>query len=221
MGDVLKRKCAVCNRTIEIDRNNIVNILQFQGKYYHSQCFKDLATQKAASKRGKPYMWMSALDDIEVLEMETKKILERSFYKDDLTSHILDNYNVITIPNRFWQAISELESGQYKGKRCKPVDIHTLCGCWKWGQKKLNEINQYNRGNNKGPSDDELRLMYDLAILVSKMPNYLAYKAKREAVVNEIARSAAVQEVDMSKVGQKKQQEREDVSDIFNDLYVE
>ena len=221
MGEVLKRKCAGCNRTIEIDRNNIVNILQFQGKYYHSQCFKDLATQKATSKKGKPDMWASALNKLPVLEAETKRTLERSCYKDELTSHILNNYNVVTIPKRFWQAISELETGKYKGQRCKPVDVVTLCGCWKWGQKKLNEINQYNLSNNKGPSDDGARLMYDLAILVSKIPNYLSYQTKRDAMSKELAKNTSIQDVDMSKVGQKQQIKKEDVSDIFNDLYVE
>ena len=63
--------------------------------------------------------------------------------------------------------------------------------------------------------------MYDLAILIGKMPNYLAYKAKQEAVSRELAQNANCQDVDMSKVGQKKLETKEDISDIFDDLYVE
>ena len=216
MGNILTRKCAECKEPIDIS-----NILQFQGKYYHTSCFKDLAANKAASKRGKPGMWMSALDQLSALETETRKTLERSFCKDELTLHILENYSIIAIPSRFWQIISDLEAGKYRGQRCKPVDLITLCGCWKWGQKKLNEINQYNRSNNKGPTNDDARLMYDLAVLVGKMPNYLAYKAKHDSMSKELVMSTTAQEVDMSKVGQKKQAEKEDISDIFNDLYVE
>ena len=63
--------------------------------------------------------------------------------------------------------------------------------------------------------------MYDLAILIGKMPNYLAYKAKQEATARELVQNANYQDVDMSRIGQKKQEEKEDISDIFDDIYVE
>ena len=166
MADVITRKCSKCKGAIEIDRNNITNVIQFQGKYYHSNCFESMATQKASSNRGKPEQWKDALDKLWELEVETKKSLEHFFAIDDLNVHLLDNYNITMIPTRFWQVIAELEGGIYKGKRCKPVNISTLCGCWKWGQRKLNEIHQYNKSQNKGPKDDSARLMYDLAILI-------------------------------------------------------
>ena len=93
--------------------------------------------------------------------------------------------------------------------------------CWKWGQKKLDEIKQYNKANHKGPDNDNARLMYDLAILIGKMPNYLAYKAKQEATARELVQNDNYQDVDMSRIGQKKQEKKEDISDIFDDLYVE
>ena len=63
--------------------------------------------------------------------------------------------------------------------------------------------------------------MYDLAILIGKMPNYLAYRAKQEATARELVQNANYQDVDMSRIGQKKQEKKEDISDIFDDLYVE
>lgn len=222
MGDIVTRKCAKCKGTIEIDKNDIRGVLQFQDKYYHYDCFESMATEKAASNRGKPQMWQEALDSIWEIEADTKKMLEHYFAKDDLNAWLLDNYDITMIPARFWQVVADLEVGKYKGSRCKPVNIGTLCGCWKWGQRKLNEINQYNKSNSKGPKDDCARLMYDIAILIGKIPNYLSYKEKQKVARNEMARTAvANDDVDMSKIGHVQQAKRKDISDISDDIFTE
>lgn len=222
MAEIITRKCTKCKGAIDIDKNNITGVIQFQGKYYHYECFESMAAQKAASNRGKPEQWKDAIERLWDIEAETKKMLEHFFAKDDLNVWLLDNYNITMIPTRFWQVISELESGIYKGKRCKSVNISTLCGCWKWGQRKLNEIDQYNKSQNKGPKDDAARLMYDLAILIGKIPNYLNYKEKQKAARNEMARTAVSHDdIDMSKIGQGKKTKRKDISDISDDIFTE
>ena len=222
MINIMIRKCAKCKGEIEIGSNNIPDVLKFQGKYYHSKCFEEMATQKAVAKRGKPQMWQEALDNIWELEAETKKMLEQQIAKDNLNTYLLDNYNITMIPSRFWQIVAELEIGKYKGKRCKPVDISVLYGCWRWGQHKLNEIARYNKSHNKGPIDDNARLMYDLAILKGKVPQFLAYREKQKVAKNEMARAfVSNDDVDMSKIGYSKQEKKKDISDISNDIFVE
>ena len=222
MAEIITRKCACCKGEIEIDKKNISNILYFQDKYYHLNCFEVMAAEKTTSKRGKPQMWQDALDRIWELEEETKKMLEHFIAKDELNVWLLEHYNITMIPTRFWQVVADLEMGKYKGKRCKPVAVDTLCGCWQWGQKKLNEINQYNKSHSKGPIDDTARLMYDLAVLVGKVPNYLAYKEKKKLARNEMARTAIVHDdIDMSKIAQGKQIKRKDISDISDDIFTE
>ena len=222
MSEIIIRKCAKCKGEINIEKNNISNVLQFQDKYYHSDCFVSMAEEKAASKRGKPQMWQEALGQIKEIESNTKSMLEHYFARDELNAWLLENYNLAMIPSRFWQIIADLEMGKYKGKRCKPVNTDTLCGCWKWGQRKLNEISQYNKSHNKGPADDNARLIYDLTILISKLPNYLAYKEKQNISKNEMAKNALLNDdVDMSKIGQGKQIKRKDISDISDDIFTE
>lgn len=222
MADIVTRKCACCKSAIEIDKYNISNVICFQGKYYHYDCFENLASEKAASKRGKPQMWQEALDNIWVLEDETKKMLEQFIAKDELNIWLLENYNITSVPTRFWQIVADLEGGMYKGKRCKPVNIITLCGCWRWGQQKLNEINYYNKSHNKGPKDDSARLAYDLAVLVGKVPNYLAYKTKQKAAKNEMSRiDTSHDDIDMSRIGQGQQIKKKDISDISDDIFIE
>ena len=222
MAEVLVRKCAKCKSEIIIHKDNISDVIQFQNKYYHYDCFENLAAEKAASKRGKPQMWQEALDNIWVLEDETKKMLEQFIAKDELNIWLLNHYNITSVPTRFWQIVADLEGGTYKGKRCKPVSIITLCGCWKWGQQKLNEINYYNKSHNKGPKDDNARLAYDLAVLVGKVPNYLAHKTKQKTAKSEMSRiDISNDDIDMSRIGQGKQIKKKDISDISDDIFIE
>lgn len=188
MSEIITRKCAKCKGEIEIEKDNISSVLQFQDKYYHSDCFISMAEEKAASKRGKPQMWQDALERVWELEAETKKMLGHYFARDELNAWLLSNYDIIDVPTRFWQVVSELAIGKYKGKKCKPLDVKTLCECWKWGQKKLNEISAYNKFQGKGPADDSQRLMYDLAILIQKIPVYLKKEKEENKISNEINR---------------------------------
>lgn len=183
MGHIVTRKCAYCKGVVEIDKHNISNVICFQGKYYHYDCFEHLASEKAASKRGKPQMWQEALDNIWVLEDETKKMLEQFIAKDELNTWLLSNYDIVTVPSYFWQLIADLERGIYKRKKCKPVKTLELCECWKWGQRKLNKIAVNNKMYHKGPKNDTDRLRYDLAILITKYPLFLQHKSKASATI--------------------------------------
>lgn len=181
MNKIITRKCACCKGVIEIDKRNISNVVCFQGKYYHYDCFEDMASEKAASKRGKPQMWQEALDHIWEIEADTKKMLEQFIAKDELNTWLLNNYDIVTVPSYFWQLVTDLEGGMYKRKRCKPVSVVTLCECWKWGQQNLNKIAISNKMNHKGPGDDVDRLRYDLAILMSKYPLFLKQQSNKLA----------------------------------------
>lgn len=181
MTEIIDRKCSCCKEVITISRDNMDGVIQFQGRYYHYDCFKTVASKRANSKRGKPEMWADALEKINNLEHETKESIKKGFVKEDLNTWLLDHYNVTIIPSRFWQKIAELERGIYNGQRCKPISICDILGTWQWGQMNLNKIHRQQKINGIGPSNDDQRISYDLAIVVSKIPNYLAYKAKMEA----------------------------------------
>lgn len=222
MNKIITRKCACCKGVIEIDKNHISDVICFQGKYYHYNCFESMASEKAASKRGKPQMWQEALDHIWELEAETRKALEQFIARDELNTWLLNNYDIVTVPSYFWQLVADLEGGMYKRKRCKPVSVVTLCECWKWGQIKLNEIDQYNRSHNKGPKDGSARLTYDLAVLVGKVPNYLAYKAKQKAAEIERRREIKTNiKIDYSKVSNSKTESNnlQDISSLVDDIF--
>lgn len=221
MGEIITRKCAKCKGDIEINRNNITNVLQFQGKYYHYGCFEELAAQRAESNRGNPAQWKEALENIWELEAETKKMLEHFWAKDDLNVWLLDNYDITMIPTRFWQVIADLEIGKYKNKRCKPIPIKNLYDCWKWGQVHLDKISVNNRMNHKGPANDTDRLRYDLAILVTKYPSFLKHKSKMAAIAATNSTEQKQPKIDYSTLGQnnKPTDSDSDILDLMDEIF--
>lgn len=217
------RKCAACPRPIEIDKEHTSNIVFYKKKYYHSKCFCDLATKRSQSKIKSASEWKEALDNLWELEVETEKMLKSSLTRDDLNEWLLANYDIAAVPTRFWQMVADLERGIYKGKKCKSISMDTLLGTWKWGQKKLDSIARNNKANHKGPQNDETRLVYDLAILVGKVPSYLAYKEKQKAV--EIERQRELKEnikIDYGKIvnnTKKNNNNLQDISSLVDDLF--
>jgi hypothetical protein len=185
----ITKKCYLCKQEIPVDRQDIKGIIYYNKHYYHMDCFCDHANKRVESGAHNAAEWQHALDTIGDLEKETKVIVNsRTAYrdsKDSLNDYLLEQYDFVDFPKRFWQVIVDLSNGIYKGKRCKKVSIDILLETWKWGQSKLDEINRYNIANHKGPENDQDRLAYDLAIIVKKIPNYLAYKAKKEAAEAE------------------------------------
>lgn len=189
MAITIIRKCKACQNPVEVDKDDINNVVYYKGVYYHKTCFVNLAKTRANSKRGKPEEWKYALDHLQEFEQAAIDKLEYPFIKENFNQYLLDNYNVTSVPDRLWEVTGALEKGIYKRKKCRPVSIKILHEAWIWGQHKLNKINVQNKMNKKGPENDNERVLYDLAILVGKIPNYLAHKSKMEAIRAETERA--------------------------------
>lgn len=197
---ITTRKCEDCKKDIVIDINNINDVVSFKKKYYHLNCFCQLANKKAQSSHKKTNDWEYALEHIEEFEQEAKDRLQLPIVRDSLSFYLRQNYNVTVVPDRFWLTVTSLSKGNYKKKKCNPVPVKLLLEVWKWGQPKLNKIAKDNKQNHKGPTNDEERIMYDLAILVRKIPNYLAHKAKMEMLQEETRQKANKTNIDYNSV---------------------
>lgn len=225
MANVDTRKCNHCKQPIEINRENIRGVVYYKKYYYHTVCFCELAERKSQNTRGKPKEWKEALDNVSEYEDEAREIVRQHWgyreAKDNLNDYLLSQYNVISIDQRFWQVVADLNNGMYKNKRCKKVPPQILLEAWKWGQqKKLDETNRYNRIHNKGPKSDNDRILYDLAIIVKKIPEYLAYKAKLEAAELERQQnSKEIVKIDYDKIkAPSKKSGLGDISDLIDEL---
>jgi hypothetical protein len=220
MSDIILRKCGGCSDTIEINRNNIVDVLYYKNKYYHSKCFCEIAEKRSKAKRSTALEWKSALDSLLDIKADTNKMLKSAWVKDDLNEWLLNNYNVTAVPSRFWQMIADLERGIYKGKKCRPISMEIIFGAWMWGQNKLNKINRINIMGHKGPKNDEARLAYDLAILVNKVPNYLAHKAKLEVLQEEAKKETKINHINYDNMQRTevKHEGLDDISDLLDEF---
>lgn len=221
MPEAIKKTCKHCGEEVLIERNNANGILyfSFNQKYYHKDCFVELAKRRAANKRSSP-LWQEALDDLSVLERAATEMANYWFAQDELNEWVLTHYDVIEIPNWFWNTVGYLRNGKYHNKKCKPVPTDLLVSAWKWAQKNLDSINRRNKKNKKGPKTDAERLNYDLAIVLQHIPDYKKAQAKRE--LEEAERKAMEKEtikIDYNKVQAKKADTGlGDISDLLDDL---
>lgn len=222
MPDTILRKCGACSGTIEINRNNITDVCYYKNKYYHSKCFCEIAEKRSKAKRSTAVEWQEALDSLWELEADTKRMLESAWIKDDLNEWLLNHYNVTTVPSRFWQVLSDLERGVYKCKKCKPINMETLFGAWKWGQKKLDSISRNNKMNNRGPAGDDARIMYDCSIIISKIPNYLSHKSKMKMLQAEEKMETARTHINYDNVQKHENNNNcglDDISNLLDDIF--
>ena len=150
---------------------------------------------------------------------EAKKNLGHGLIRDEFNEYLLNHYDIISVPNRFWQIIEDIGNGNYRKNKCRPTDIDRIFQTWKWGQSNLDKIASNNKIKNKGPKNDDERLNYDLAIVLKHVPQYLAYEAKNKAVAAEIKNTSVFEDIDLYRIGQKKTEKKNDVSDIFDDFF--
>lgn len=173
------RTCTKCKNKIEFDLDNISGIVRFNNLFYHSECFVEYCKGRAA-KSSSP-IWQKHIDNMTPFENAAKEMISYKRNKDDLNEWILNHYDISSLPKRFWNVIAELENGIYNSKKCKPVSTELLFNTWRWGQKNLDKISRRNRMANKGPKTDAERINYDLAIIISHVPDYLKVKSKHDA----------------------------------------
>lgn len=221
MSNTVTRKCNGCENPVIFNKDTKDGIVLHKGRYYHTDCFITMAQGKAARKGSLP-LWQQALNSIQELEAEAIKQLKAQWTKDELNLHLLANYDIAAVPSSFWTTVAELGNGMYGQKRCRPIDLETLLGVWRWGQRNLDKIAVKNKMQHTGPQDDMGRLRYDLAILIGKIPLYLKEKAKAEMAKQELSQNLSTDDVDMSKVGQKQTVvQKKNLSDIAADILVD
>ena len=201
-----------------MDRHNLDNIAFYQNRYHHVGCLVDKANKGIASGK-RVAIWEKLLNRIPELQEEAKKNLGHGLIRDEFNEYLLNHYNIISVPNRFWQIIEDIGNGNYRKNKCRPTDIDRIFQTWKWGQSNLDKIASNNKIKNKGPKNDDERLNYDLAIVLKHVPQYLAYEAKNKAVAAEIKNTSVFEDIDLYRIGQKKTEKKNDVSDIFDDFF--
>ena len=172
---IITRKCACCKDVIEIDVNDIRDVVYYDKKFYHKECFVEAATKKAANKRSS-LGWKNALDDgLRQITKDAVYNINYCYGRDLLFEHLLSNYDVYSISSYANMLISNVVSGKYKG-RSNPILYRNLAECWIDSQSSLNNIYSNNLRLGKSMTGDQ-RVIYDLAVVVRTYPEW---KRKQE-----------------------------------------
>lgn len=213
------RKCAHCNEEINVrNKDKLDNVLRYKGKFYHKDCFTQLAESRVAKNNRYSASWQEALDNISLFIEDAKQSIGRKIKTDPLNDYLLLNYEVATLGPLFWSTVADIGNGIYRNKRCKAISCDVLLDMWKWYQKDLNNTYVWNKTHGKDMAG-EMRVKYDLAILMNKYGEYMKFKAKKEkARINQQIKKEE-HKIDYNKIkSTSKTDGLGDISDLLDEL---
>lgn len=176
----ITRKCPVCEGDCVVDAGSLDSFVYFRNHFYHEECF-----QKAVERNSTKPTQIKALEQYPKLKQESKDRLTEAYEEDKLYCFLLRYYGLASIPSYFWKKLCELTQGKYQ-RVSVAVPWSHLYDMWRRKANYLNKVDNDNRTKGK-VLEPEVRLHYDLAILLNKYDSYLRFlekeKVKEESLV--------------------------------------
>lgn len=174
-----ERVCAECKNIISVQRGSYDDVIYFDKKYYHKNCFISMCKRKSSKKNTLP-KWKEALENIDKISSNTKEMIDTAFYKDDICNLIYSFYDLSVITTRIFQKLDEIYSGTFRGLSVAipPSDLYDM---WVRKKKYLLKIRKNNITKGKTFSGDQ-QVIYDLSILVNKYDSYLRWKEQQKII---------------------------------------
>ena len=183
MGKQLVRKCDCCELEIPINQQTIGELIYFDKKTYHKDCFANLCRQKITNQKCKSDKWENALNNITELRINTIEHFKPLIIKDAVYRIILSIYNPSFIPNKVWIKLDAIYNGKLNGMT-RPIPPKHLMDMWQRQSKKLLEIHK--KMEQSGNEMDTVgMIMYDLSVLVNKYDSYLKWLEKQRIIEME------------------------------------
>lgn len=217
------RVCAECindnGSDIVIQRTDCNNVVLYDGKYYHTQCFVEMCNQKLSKRKNKK--WTDALNNIPLLENNAKVLTEDYFAKDDVYRFIIHTYDIAVIPSYMWVKLNKIYSGELEGMTVGIPPSH-LCDMWKRQIDNLNKIHDYNK--TKGKSMDKTqRLNYDMSVLVNKYDSYLSWLEQQKILERETIQNQQkkVEQIDYQRLSNMNhvEESKDDMDTLLDELF--
>ena len=84
------RKCDYCKKLISVkNKNKLDNVLRHKNKFYHKECFIELAESRVAAQNRYSASWQEALDSIDQLVEDAKISITTRVKTDPLNDYLL------------------------------------------------------------------------------------------------------------------------------------
>lgn len=217
--DGVKRKCGCCGKDLYINKNNIDDAIYYDKKTYHSSCFINICQKRIANKRADvSAKWTWIYDHIDTIKKDTYSHLAVAIEQDEIFQFIKEAYDLTIIPTTVWQKLSNIYAGTFKGMTVgiPPSDLLDM-----WKRKidmlKKNEV----KGIHMQP---EVRLTYDLSILVNKYDSYLRWKEKQKILEaekeTEKSQNIVSQSIGYTNISKEETNDNtDDISDLVDDIF--
>lgn len=222
----VKRVCANCihnddyGSNVTLIRNNVNNVILFEGKYYHKDCFINMCNEKISKRKTKK--WIDALENINVYECDAFNLTNEYFDKDDVYQFIIHNYDLVVIPSYTWTKINKIYTGELEGMSVGIPPAH-LFDMWKRQIGFLNKT--YSRNKTKGKEmNNAQRLNYDLSILINKYDSYLAW-IESQKILEKDTISKPQQQVNkinyqtLSNMKNEKENNSDDIDILLDEIF--
>lgn len=175
----MKRICAICGDTINIDENNSVRAIQYKKKFYHFDCFDGMCDKRMTNPRKDiAANWTQIKATINELVEATTKEQKLLVYKDNLCQWLFKQYRISFLSNRMYIKLDDVYNGALKGM-VYAIGPKELLAEWQYYWDELCAIRR-----NKGITG-EGAINYDLAVLLGKNAEYRDIKEK-ERVAREV-----------------------------------
>lgn len=216
----ISRVCACCKESFYIDEQNIDEVIYYDKKYYHSNCFINICNKRSQSKSENiSSKWTKIKNSLNEIKKESRKYIIERIYEDKIYNFILESYGITFVPKTIFQKLADIYSGTWRGMSIGIQPEHLL-DMW---TKKMNYLNKVANNNvSKGMNLNEVqRILYDLSILISKYDSYLKYIEKQQIIESE-----KVEDNSEMYIGKtictpyvNKINNEEDISDLVDDIF--
>lgn len=181
----LQRKCGCCGEVLNINKSTIGELIYYEKKTYHKDCFANLCKESSSptSRKRNKEKWANALNNIDLISASTVEHFKPIIVRDKLYRFIMDNYCPTTIPEYIWIKFDSIFDGSYKNMGRK-IPLNHLLDMW---ERKMDELNKmHNRMELEGKNLDPIQqINYDLAVIINKYDSYLRWLEKKRITEEE------------------------------------
>lgn len=187
----LTRKCPVCGEIIPITINTIGELISFEKKTYHRDCFANLCKKNSSpeSRKKDKKKWSDALNNVDQIRKKSIADFQPLIIRDSIYRLIIKHYNPTIVPEYIFIKCNEIFNGTYKNMTRRIPPKHLL-DMWERKMKELHEMHK--RMERDGKSMDVTQeISYDISVLINKYDSYLKWLEKQRILEVEEDRQRA------------------------------
>ena len=177
--DFNERICSECKNKIDFQRGSYDNVIFFDGKYYHKDCFISMCERKSLKSNTLP-KWKAALNNLNDISLNTQIMLDDCYYRDDICNLIQSFYDLTVITTKIFTKLDAIYSGTFKGLSTG-IPPHDLYDMWVRKNDYLIKVRENNVAKGKTFSSEQ-QVLYDLSILINSYNSYLKWKEQQKII---------------------------------------